>query len=205
VIAIGNGSASGVEYVLNEASVQFRWSSISNTSPVRSSASATEPAAQSSPATSTAGWCGSIQNGNAVAVLPPDGCRTVSGCPARVGGCRTTSPMRLRRRARVTVPIAETRRVSSSSVTSRTVRTTSTPSYRALVSMRMHLSPPDTVRVSTESSAVRQSWSRTTNRTARRTSAPRNVTSASSGPRRARRQCPTDTISSFDVPVMVHA
>ena len=69
----GNGSESGVLYVLYDASVQLRWSSISKTSPVKSARAATPSCVHASEPMSIAGWCGATASGNVVRRSSPDG------------------------------------------------------------------------------------------------------------------------------------
>jgi hypothetical protein len=88
-----------VQYVLYEASVQLRWSSISKTSPSNRISAQTPGAASWAMARiSTNGCRGAIRSGNTASSTPPPGCSTRQRAPAHSrGGWSTQKPIRFRR------------------------------------------------------------------------------------------------------------
>jgi hypothetical protein len=108
----GNGFESGVLYVLNEASVQFRWSSVSKTSPWKSSLNRVPSRSHPMEETSMKGWCGLMSTGKNDGVLAPPGLAMVTARPASSGRCSTTSPIRLLRKAAGAAPSNVTLRLS---------------------------------------------------------------------------------------------
>ena len=106
-ISTGNGSRRGVQNVLNEPSIQFRWSSVSNTSPSnRSSAQTPGDTSCDSPISSRNGFCGATSRGNSASRVVPSAWVRRQRAPAhsRIGmEDAEADPVPQERRARLAV------------------------------------------------------------------------------------------------------